>query len=155
MIRRANEADIPKILDLLLSVNNVHATLRPDIFRPDTRKYTGNDLRTILAEDKTPVFVLTDDADRPLGYAFCILKETNGDPHMADRKVLYIDDICVDEAARGHGIGTQLCEFVTQEARRMGCQSVTLNVWTGNDAAHALYASQGFVPLKTTMEKRL
>lgn len=155
MIRPAKEKDIPQILQLLLSVNNVHAALRPDIFRPDTRKYTEEELLRILSSEMTPVFVWVNDEDIALGYAFCMIEETKGDPHLANRKNLYIDDICVAESARGQKIGTHLCDFVTQEAKRLGCQTVSLNVWEGNDPAAALYASRGFRPLKTTLEKRL
>lgn len=155
MIRKVTEKDIPQLLKLLLSVNNVHAALRPDIFRPDTRKYETAELLSLLSDAVSPIYVFTDASDTALGYAFCRLEITRNDPHMTDRTVLYIDDICVAEAARGKGIGRTLCDFVTEEARRMGCDALTLNVWEGNDSAKALYSSCGFAPLKTTMEKKL
>lgn len=43
-IRRANEKDIPRIIDLLGQVLQIHAEIRPDIFIPGTTKYTDEEL---------------------------------------------------------------------------------------------------------------
>ena len=57
MIRKAKENDIPRILDLLSQVNDVHAEGRPDFFIKGKRKYTETDLIMIINDDATPVFV--------------------------------------------------------------------------------------------------
>ena len=57
MIRRAEEKDVGGILRLLKQVNNVHAALRPDLFRMDERKYGEGDLRELLRDETRPVFV--------------------------------------------------------------------------------------------------
>ena len=40
IIRKAKEKDIPRILELLEQVLQIHADIRPDIFIPGTTKYT-------------------------------------------------------------------------------------------------------------------
>ena len=50
-IRRAEEKDIPKILDLLSQVLELHAALRPDYFIPGTTKYTAEELKTMIGND--------------------------------------------------------------------------------------------------------
>ena len=40
IIRKAEEKDIPRILELLGQVLQIHADIRPDIFIPNTTKYT-------------------------------------------------------------------------------------------------------------------
>ena len=70
-------------------------------------------------------------------------------------KTLYIDDICVDETARGKHIGQALYEFVRDYARSIGCYNITLNVWEGNDAAFSFYKSMGMQVQKTGMESIL
>ena len=42
-IRRANEKDIPRLIELLEQVLQIHADIRPDIFIPGTTKYTNNE----------------------------------------------------------------------------------------------------------------
>ena len=70
-------------------------------------------------------------------------------------RTLYIDDICVDENARGKHIGKALFEFVHDYARSIGCNNITLNVWEDNDAALCFYRDMGMHVQKTTMETKL
>lgn len=42
-IRRANEKDIPRLVELLEQVLQIHADIRPDIFIPGTTKYTNDE----------------------------------------------------------------------------------------------------------------
>ena len=94
-VRRAQECDIPAILELLRQVNRVHYEGRPDLFRLAT-KYTADDLRAILGNDRTPVFVCQDDGGQILGHGFCILQRPENTRLLTDIQTLYIDDICVD-----------------------------------------------------------
>ena len=68
---------------------------------------------------------------------------------------LYIDDICVDENARGLGVGRTLCNHILSYAREKGCYNVTLNVWNCNPGAMAFYEKLGMAPYKVGMEKIL
>ena len=151
MIRKANTADIERINELLYQVQQLHAEGRPDIFKTGAKKYTSEELTAIIKEDRTPIF-LYEDEGLVKGYAFCIYQVTEESPQLHARKVLYIDDLCVDAPYRGQHIGRQLYEHVTDAARETGCDSVTLNVWTVNPAAERFYRNLGMAPLKTTME---
>ena len=151
-IRKAQEKDIERIGDLLAQVLAVHAALRPDLFRPGTVKYTKEDLVGILQDETRPVFVAVDEADAVQGYAFCRLREPTESRHMTPHRTFFIDDLCVDGAVRGRGVGRALFEFVKKEAERLGCYAVTLNVWEGNDGARRFYEVMGMRPSKTQME---
>ena len=156
MIRRAEIRDIPDILNLLVQVDMVHHSGRPDLFKGPATKYTADELAAIFADEKTPVFVLTDDADaHVLGHAFCILQQHPDDHVLTDIKTLYIDDICVDEAARRQHVGRRLYDAVLEYARSLGCYNVTLNVWACNPSAQAFYESCGMHPQKIGMESIL
>ena len=74
---------------------------------------------------------------------------------MTDIKTLYIDDLCVDESARGTHIGKALYESVLDYARKTGCYNVTLNVWAGNVGALKFYEKAGLEIQKIGMEKIL
>jgi ribosomal protein S18 acetylase RimI-like enzyme len=67
-------------------------------------------------------------------------------------KTLYIDDICVDENARGKHVGKALYEYVREYARSIDCNNITLNVWEGNTPAWHFYKAMGMKVQKTTME---
>ena len=111
-----------------------------------------DELKNLIEEyEMRPVFVYTDDNDEVLGYIMCQYEETGGGNALVARKVLYIDDFCVDESARGQQIGTKLYNFVTEVAKNNGCQSITLHVWNFNEGAKKFYEKIGFI--KTEEEK--
>ena len=155
MIRKAENRDIPRILELLVQVNMVHHNGRPDLFKGPATKYTEEELETIIADPERPVFVFTDEMDSTLGYAFCIEKKKKNDNLMMDYRTLYIDDLCVDENCRGQHIGKQLLEYVESYAKKNIFDSLTLNVWKLNDSAYEFYLKNGMEIQKIGMEKIL
>ena len=74
---------------------------------------------------------------------------------MVEHTTLYIDDICVNENARGQGVGRALYEQILEYAREKGCYNVTLNVWSCNPGAMAFYEKLGLAPYKVGMEQIL
>ena len=154
IIRRAVEADIPVIDKLLYQVHKIHSDIRPDLFNKGTKKYTDEELKSIIADDLTPVFVAEIEG-RVLGYAFCIHQQHINNNNLTDIRTLYIDDLCVDEASRGMHVGRALYDHVISYARENGYYNVTLNVWAGNDSAMRFYESVGLKVQKVGMEKIL
>ena len=118
-IRKAQEKDIPRIIELLGQILQIHAEIRPDIFIPDTTKYT---------------------------------EEQPFSNNMVQFQSLFIDDLCVDRFARGQHIGESLFDYVKQEAKRMGCYEVTLNVWAGNTSAEKFYEKMGMKTKERQLE---
>ena len=151
-IRRAEEKDIPAVLGLLNQVLEIHASIRPDIFISGTTKYTVDELREILKDDRKPVYVAADEQDHCVGYAFCQKKEQPFSNNMVPFTSLFIDDLCVDQSARGRHVGEALFEHVKQEAKKMGCYEVTLNVWAGNTSAEKFYEKMGMKTKERQME---
>lgn len=62
-IRKAEEKDIPRIIELLGQVLQIHADIRPDIFIPGTTKYTVCELRELLKNEAKPVYVAVNEED--------------------------------------------------------------------------------------------
>lgn len=154
MIRRAKEEDLPYLNKLLYQVHKVHHEVRPDLFKDGTKKYTDNELIALIHDDLKPIFVFETN-NEILGYAFCVHIEHINDNNLTDIKTLYIDDLCVDENARGQHIGTKLYEYVLDYARKQGYYEVTLNVWADNKNALKFYESIGLRIQKIGMEKIL
>ena len=151
-IRRANEKDIPRLIELLEQVLQIHADIRPDIFIPGTTKYTEDELKEMLKDDTKPVYVAADENDVCLGYAFCQLKQQPFSNNMVPFTSLFIDDLCVDAKIRGQHVGESLFEYVKGEAKRLGCYEVTLNVWAGNTSAEKFYEKMGMKTKERQME---
>lgn len=151
-IRLAQSKDIPRILELLVQVNMVHHNGRPDIFKGPATKYNQAELQEIIDNPDTPVFVCVNDDDYVMGHGFCIKKQIVGDSILTDIKTLYIDDICVSEDSRGHGVGSAIYHAIVDYARENQFYNVTLNVWSCNPGAYKFYEAMGLVPQKVGME---
>lgn len=151
-IRPAKESDIPRLGDLLLQVCRVHYQGRPDLFRAGGRKYDDDELRALLKDPDRPILVALDQQETVQGYAFCVYQRHQGEGSFQDMTTLYLDDLCVDENARGRHIGQELYQAVLELARKTGCYNVTLNVWHCNEGAMKFYEKCGLKPLKTGME---
>lgn len=63
----------------------------------------------------------------------------------------WIEDVVVDESARGHGVGEALNMAAVDEARRHGAKSVALTSRPSREAANRLYMRLGFQPRDTNV----
>ena len=142
IIRRAEAKDLKKVGDLLEQVLRLHHEGRPDLFKSAGKKYSDEELLAIFANPQTPVFVYESNGT-VLGYAFCAFVQTKENGSLNPLTSLYIDDLCVDEKARGRHIGRQLFEYVKAFARERGCYNITLHVWECNPGARKFYESIG------------
>lgn len=151
-VRMAKETDMPQINKLLFQVAEIHHKDRPDLFKGGCKKYTDDELKTIIYDKNTPILVYADEDDIVRGYAFCIFQRHIGDNIMTDIRTLYIDDLCVEEGYRGRHIGKALYLAAVEFARENGCYNVTLNVWSKNESAMNFYKACGLQPQKVGME---
>lgn len=154
-IRRAKKSDMDGINRLLYQVAGVHHNGRPDLFKGNAKKYSDDELLTIIQDDERPIFVGVDDKDKVMGYAFCMFQQHKNDHVLTPIRTLYIDDLCVDENIRGQHVGSGIYNYVLDFARDSGCYNVTLNVWECNPSARKFYDAMGLKPYKTGMEKLL
>ena len=150
-IRRAQQNDIPRIIELLGQVLNIHAGGRPDLFIPDTTKYSSEELSEMIKDDNNPIFVAVKDGN-VLGYAFTQIRQPAHSENMTKIRTLFVDDLCVDENVRGLGTGHALFSFLKQYARENDMYHITLNVWSFNTPAECFYEKEGMKPMETVME---
>ncbi len=155
IVRRACQDDLPGINELLSQVLELHHAGRPDLFKTGTRKYTDEELLSMIEDDELAIFVAVEEDARPgsiLGYAFCEHQSHPQHNILTDIRTLYIDDLCVDASVRGQHIGSRLYEHVLEYAADNGFYNVTLNVWACNESARLFYEPLGLVPQKFGLE---
>ena len=63
----------------------------------------------------------------------------------------WIEDVVVDESARGHGVGDQLNRAALAEAKRRGVKGVSLTSRPSREAANRLYQRIGFTQRETNV----
>lgn len=150
--RKAQGKDAAKIAEMLIDIGALHHKGRPDIYKDNLQKYNEEDIKRILGDENSPIFVATDEEDNVAAYAFCIIKTVEASKSLVERKFLYIDDFCVDKKYRKMNIGTFLVEKIVNEARTINVASIELNVWEFNEGAINFYEKCGFTTQKREME---
>jgi GNAT superfamily N-acetyltransferase len=135
LIRKAEEKDIPSILELYQQLS-----LAPENYR----KAAVEDCRHVLEQM----------ADVP-GYHFLVI-EDNGEvigttvmvilPAMAHGTSSFavIEYVVVDEKHRNKGIGKILMEYCQELAKKAGCYKIMLTSDHRREDAHRFYESLGF-----------
>jgi ribosomal protein S18 acetylase RimI-like enzyme len=94
------------------------------------------------------VYVLEADGER-VGELWLCARENVPQP------ALFIYFVGIDEEHRGKGYGKAAMELVESEARRLGIDTVALNVFGKNEVARNLYRSVGYEENAVSMSKKL
>ena len=141
-IRPAHQSDSPEIGKLLAQIVQVHYDVRPDIFRQSYRN--ESDYMVNPQNMDAPVFVAVNEQNRVVGCLWCIIERMRDNSMKVNRDWLVIDDICVDEEYRWHGIGGQLVDYAKHLAQERGLRRIELNVYENNRDAVRFYEHIGF-----------
>ena len=140
MLELATLSDWQEINRLSNQVAALHTAWRPDLFREAEVSYEKEYFEELIREKALFVAKL---GGTVVGYTAFWIWETNG-PCSVPRKVLSINDFCVDAPLRGHGIGTQMMAELRILAKAFVCSDLQLTVYPQNDAAINFYQKCGF-----------
>jgi ribosomal protein S18 acetylase RimI-like enzyme len=130
-LRRAEREDAAAVARLICAFRDYYEEREPD---------EAAVLATVrrLLEDPATEFLLA--GDPPRGFAQLRFRPsvwTGADD-------AWLEDLYVEEEARGRGIGRSLTDACIERARSRGCKRIQLDANERNDAALALYESAGF-----------
>lgn len=104
-----------------------------------------DEVRAMLASDAITQFVARDDTGAIVGVSTLAIF-----PIPTARRA-WIEDVIVDEAARGQGIGEALTQAMIDASRERGCATVDLTSRPTRDAANRLYLRMGFTLRETNV----
>ena len=103
-----------------------------------------SDLRNIVDSESTKLFLAIDE-DEVFGMLSLVLFR------IPTGRKAWVEDVVVDEKARGRGVGKLLTEHAIQVAREHGAHSVDLTSRPSREAANALYQRVGFEQRETNV----
>ena len=103
-----------------------------------------SDLRNIVDSESTKLFLAIDE-DGVFGILSLVLFR------IPTGRKAWVEDVVVDEKARGRGVGKLLTEHAIQVAREHGAHSVDLTSRPSREAANALYQRVGFEQRETNV----
>ncbi len=101
------------------------------------------DLDAVLAGGAVRLLVAEDESGEIVGMLSLVLFHTPSGVHAQ------IEDVVVDAAARGLGLGRELTVEALRLAKDAGARHVDLTSRPSREAANALYRSLGFVERET------
>lgn len=151
MLELATRADRDAVNTLARQVHELHVAWRPDIFRMVDEIYTEERFLEAIRARQLYVAKLNGIV---VGYVLIGMKEKNSPP-LVLRKILIIDELCVEKSLRSHGIGTRMMEEVQALATAFGCTDLQLGVYPQNDAAIAFYQKCGYTIRSIDMQRKV
>jgi ribosomal protein S18 acetylase RimI-like enzyme len=152
MLELATIRDKDAVNTLARQVHEIHVAWRPDIFRmPEGDIYSEERFLEAVRARELYVAKLNGIV---VGYVLTGMKEKNL-PSQVRRKVFLIEELCVENSFRGHGIGTRIMEEVHALARAFGCTDLQLNVYPQNDDAVGFYQKCGFMIQNINMQRKV
>ena len=140
MLELARPEDRAGIEVLAQQIHRMHVQWRPDIYAHADEMWPQDRFEDAVAQRQ--LFVAKED-DAVVGYVLLKKREYDMTGHVR-RKVLVIDEICVEESRRNQGIGTEMIIAVRAIARAFGCSDLQLGVYPQNNEALAFYQKCGF-----------
>ena len=102
------------------------------------------DLRAIIDSDSSVLFIARLDGRIVGSLTLAVFRIPTGIR-------AWIEDVVVDENARGHGLGEALNRAALAEAKRRGAKTVDLTSRPSREAANRLYLRIGFVARETNV----
>ena len=151
MLELARDIDREDVKRLARQVHEMHIAWRPDLFQMPEELFPRDLFRELV--ESRELYVAKIDGT-VVGFALLRMKSSDGVGRVP-RKVMLIDQICVDEALRGHGFGTQMMEEIRILARAFGCTDLQLGVYPQNDAAVSFYQKCGFMIRSIDMQRKV
>ena len=150
MIELAAKQDREAVERLAKQVHALHVQWRPDLYTMPGELYP-QELFSEMIQNRELYVAKIDGI--VAGYCRLVMKQASG-IGIVPRKVMLIDQFCVDEALQNHGIGTQMAAEIRVLARAFGCTDLQLGVYPQNDAAVSFWQKCGFMIQSITMQRK-
>lgn len=139
LLELAKGSDREAVNAMARQVHELHVAWRPDVFEMVEELYPLERFEKAVADKQ--LYVARSDGET-VGYASVLVRHYNW-PGVVNRKVLMLDELCVDENHRHRGIGKQMMEDIKELAREKGCTDIQLGVYAQNSAAIGFYEKVG------------
>ena len=151
MLELAVLSDRNAVEALARQVHELHVGWRPDIYEMPEELYTQE---RFLSHIRSRELYVARENGAVIGYVLLKMRVYDW-PGVVRRKVMVIDEICVDRSCRGNGIGKQMMLEVRALAKAFGCTDMQLGVYPQNDDAVAFYQKCGFTIRSIDMQRKV
>jgi len=151
MLELARPGDREVVNALALQIHEMHVAWRPDIFEMVPELYP--EARFLDAVKQRQLYVARI-GGVVAGYVLLKIRDYDW-PGVVRRKIMVIDELCVDELCRGQGIGTEMMAEIRVLAKAFLCTDLQLGVYPQNDEAVGFYQKCGFTIRSIDMQRKV
>ena len=141
IIRKAKLNDFQGVHKLIMQVHKLHVSKRNDIYK-DIDPMNFEEFKAELSNSNN-IYLIAELENEIVGICFSQIKEILNNKIMKDRRLLHIEDICVDENYQKKGIGKKLYNQIVQLAKEKNIDNIELMVWGFNENAIKFYKNLG------------
>ena len=143
--------DYNEVDRLMAQVHQLHVNGRPDLYIDVEHIYSFDQFKEMV-ENEDMITILAEENDKVIGICMVSMRTRTC---MVKRRTAYMEDLCVDEACRGKGIGKKLFSYAKDQAVKMDAERLDLMVWDFNENARKFYESMGMKPQRYIYETML
>jgi GNAT superfamily N-acetyltransferase len=145
-VRRAVVEDARTIAEFALKLFAQHTNYNPNRFtiagtQESAEWFYGNQTKAVDA-----AILVAEIENKIVGFAYLEFEERNYASLLEN--AVWLHDLYIDEAARGHNAGTLLLEESVKVAKEFGAERLMLSTATQNEFARKFFERNGFT---TTM----
>lgn len=134
---------IYKLTTVTDQIVNAFERLIPQL-APDCALPTKKDLEAIVNSDSTRLFI-AEENDEILGTLSLVFTK------IPTGVKIWIEDVVVDNAARGKGVGKQLMAYAIDHVKEQNIKTINLTSSPDRVAANTLYQTLGFKQRETNV----
>ena len=138
IVRRATEADLPRIVALLQQLS-LDGAQREDPGPPLPQNYVDT-FRVIDADPNNDLLVAEHHGEIAGTFQLTIIPALR----RGGIRTAMVEAVVVDERVRGQRVGEAMMRWAVDEARRRGCDNVHLTSNKARTDAHRFYERLGF-----------
>lgn len=151
MLELARPSDRDAVNQIASEAHAMHVAWRPDIFESVEELYSEERFQEAIRTRSLYIARLNDVA---VGYAAVQIREENT-PGAVRRKVMQLEEICVEKTCRGQGIGQRMIMELRALSRAFRCTDLQLNVYPQNDDAVGFFQKCGFMIQSIVMQRSI
>jgi ribosomal protein S18 acetylase RimI-like enzyme len=131
------------IAELTEEVQNLHARLYPELFKPFSKVEMEKALANHFADNDCYCYLVKQDGVN-IGCAVLFIREAKENAFRYPTKTLHIDQICVLSKFQRSGAGKLLLEQAEKLARKNSIKKIELDHWSANIIAAGWFRKNGY-----------
>ncbi|GMA64177.1 GNAT family N-acetyltransferase [Alicyclobacillus fastidiosus] len=146
--------DFELIARLNKPIHELHVSLYPQYFTEYNFEAIRDSFKELVKNDSF-IFLLLEDGNDALGYAWVELRNYPQNAFTKARQALFVHQISIVNDQKRRGYGTALMNHIYDIAREQSIETVELDYWANNEVAKNFYKKQGFSGYREFVYKRV